>query len=166
MLEKIFDGNKLKQYYLWNAENAFNTINWEALLQNMEYLSPELAMLFYNCYVIPTRLFIIGGKDIRSYEWVTLRDPTAIVTYAIGISPLRDNLQNIRSGTKYVAIADDLTGAGKLHWIKSWWAVKIVLAKGPKYVYYQNYQNAISWYNINTNKPRKKFFLWPTSTSQ
>ena len=110
---------RLKQYYLWNAENAFNTINWEALLQNMEYLSPELAILFYNCYVIPTRLFMIGGKDIRSYEWVTLRDPTANVTYAIGISPPLDNLQSISSGTKYAAIADDLTGAGKLHWIKS-----------------------------------------------
>lgn len=166
MLEKIFDGNKTEAILLVKCGKCIQYHQLRSTTSKYGIFISRTSYVLFNCYVIPTRLFIIGGKDIRSFEWVTLRDPTAIVTYAIGISPLRDNLQNIRSGTKYVAIADDLTGAEKLHWIKSWWAVKTVLAKGPKYVYYQNYQNAISWYNINTNKPRKKFFLWPTSTSQ
>ena len=101
-------------------------------------------MFIYNCYIIATRLLIIVGKDIRSREGTTLGDPTGMATYTIIIRPLPDNLQNVSSSTKHVASAHDLKVVGKLHWIKSWWEVKLMQVKGSKYGYYQKHQNPIS----------------------
>ena len=106
---------KLKQYYFPNTRNAVNAINRKILFHNREYLSPELAMFIYNCYIIATRLLIIVDKDIRSREGKTLGDPTGMATYTIIIRSLLDNPQSISTSTKHVGFADDLTVAGKLH---------------------------------------------------
>ena len=57
-----------------------------------------------------------------------------MATYAIGLAPLLDDLQRFGNETKHVAFADDLTGAGKLIQIKSWW--DHLQTMGPKYGYY------------------------------
>ena len=75
-------------------------------------------MFIYNCCAIPARLFIIAGKKISSHEGTTRGDPTVMTAYAVGLTPLLDNLQYISSGTKHVAFSDDLTCGGKPHQIK------------------------------------------------
>ena len=62
----IYENNETEAVLLVDAENAFNTINRKALLHNTEYLCPELATFIYNCYIIPARLFILGGNEIES----------------------------------------------------------------------------------------------------
>ena len=94
----------------------------KVLLRNNEYLYLELARIIYNYYIIPARLFIIGGKEIRLHEGTIQGDPTVMVTYAIGLKPFLDDLQNIIRGAKHLAFNDDLTDAVKLHQIKSWWS--------------------------------------------
>ena len=84
--------------------------------------------------MIPARLFVKSGNEIRSREGTTQGDPTSMATYAIGLTPLLDNLQSISSGIEHVAFADDLTGAGKSHQIKSWW--DHLQVKGTNYGYY------------------------------
>ena len=61
-MHKIFESNETEAILLIDAENAFNSINREALLHNIEYLCPAVAAFLYNCYVISARLFTIGGK--------------------------------------------------------------------------------------------------------
>ena len=79
-MHEIFDDNMTETILLVDIENAFNTINRKVLLHNTEYLCPELATFIYNCYVIPARLFIIGGKEIKSLEGTTRGDSTAMAT--------------------------------------------------------------------------------------
>ena len=57
-----------------------------------------------------------------------------MAAYTIGLTPLLDDLQRFGNGTKHVAFADNLTGAGKLIQIKSWW--DLLQTMGPKYGYY------------------------------
>ena len=85
-----------------------------------------------NCYTVPTRLFIIGRKEILSKEGTTQGDPTAMASYAIGLTPLLkflfDYIKEQQHNTKEAAYADDFTVAGK---IKEYWDVLTYL--GPKY---------------------------------
>ena len=133
-MSDIYENNDTEAVLLVDAENAFNSINRKVLLHNTEYICPELATFIYNCYIIPARLFIIGGKELRLREGTTQGVPTAMATYAIGLTPLLDDLQRFGNETKHVAFADDLTGAGKLIQIKSWW--DHLQTMGPKYGYY------------------------------
>ena len=73
----------------------------------------ELAMLIYNCYVIQSKI-VKSSKEIRSRKGKIQGDPTAMVTYTIGLTPLLDDLQSVSSATKHAEFADDLTGAKKL----------------------------------------------------
>ena len=74
-MHEIFDDNKTEAILLVDAK---------VLLYNTEYLCPELATFIINCYVIPTRLFIIGSKEIKSRLVTTQGDPASMATYALG----------------------------------------------------------------------------------
>ena len=106
-----------------DANNAFNTINRKVLLNNIYYLCPEIAIFTSNCYSIPARLFVVGGVEIESKEGTTQGDPIAMPIYAIGVRPLILALleqatepppKTNESTVRLCAIADDLSGAGKL----------------------------------------------------
>ena len=60
---------------LIDAANAFNNINRNVLLQNIRIICPTIAQYVTNCYRIPARLFIIGGKELLSREGTTQGDP-------------------------------------------------------------------------------------------
>ena len=70
-----------------DASNAFNSINRKALLHNMQYLCPPLSVYLNNIYLAPARLFIAGGKELKSAEGTTQGDPPAMPAYGIGILP-------------------------------------------------------------------------------
>ena len=70
-MHKIFESNETEAILIVDAENACNSINPKALLHNIEYLCLTIATFLYNCYAISARVFIIGGKEIRSREGTT-----------------------------------------------------------------------------------------------
>ena len=71
-----------------------------------------------NCYTVPARLFIFGGKTILSKEGTAQSDPTAMASYTIGLTPLLkfifDFIKEQHHNTKEAAYADDFTVAGKI----------------------------------------------------
>ena len=71
-----------------DAFNALNSVNHKVFLQNVKIICPEIATFVTNCYSLPSRLFIIGGKEILSAEGTTQGDPVAMPIYAIAIIPL------------------------------------------------------------------------------
>ena len=71
-----------------DVTNAFNKINRKVMLHNVKILCPYLSAYVYNCYSLPARLFVQGGKELKSLEGITQGDPIASSIYAIGILPL------------------------------------------------------------------------------
>jgi hypothetical protein len=135
---------------LVDASNAFNCLNREALLNNIQYLCPAMSTYVRNCYGKPSRLFISGGVELKSAEGTTQGDPTAMPAYAVGILPL---LSLIKPSVepdkmKHVAYADDLAGGSKLEKLRGWWDETV--AHGPALGYYP--KPSKSWLIVKESK--------------
>ena len=106
-----------------DASNAFNSINRKLLLHNAKIICPQMATYIYNSYCAPARLFIVGGEEITSSEGTTQGDPIAMQAYGIGLTPLLNLLSRgeAEEAWKQVAFADDITGIGKLLFLRIWW---------------------------------------------
>ena len=53
------------------TSNAFNAVDRELFLHNVSVICPEIAVFVRNCYALPSRLFIIGGSELKSCEGTT-----------------------------------------------------------------------------------------------
>ena len=121
-MNQIFQEEETDALLLVDATNAFNSINRQAMLHNIQYICPPMATYAYNSYCVSSRLFIQGGKELSSSEGTTQRDSFAMAMYAIGITPLFNVIRNEDTrNLKQAAFADDLGGAGPIHELKSWW---------------------------------------------
>ena len=67
--------------------NAFNTLNREACMGNIQHLCPAMSPIVINTYRQPAHLFV-GGETILSSEGTTQGDPIAMPMYALGVLPL------------------------------------------------------------------------------
>ena len=134
VIHRVFESSKTEAIPIVDVENAFNSINWKALLHNIEYLCSIIAMLLCNCYSISARLFIIGVNELKFLEWTAKGNPTAMAAYTLGWTSLLNHLQLVKRSVKHVAFADDLSGAVKLEKIKFWWDT--LAAEGQKSGYY------------------------------
>eukprot|EP00731_Ephydatia_muelleri_P026168 Em0018g268a len=72
---------------LIDANNAFNSLNREAALRNIQILCPPFATILINTYRAATELFV-QDTIIFSREGTTQGDPLAMPMYALGILPL------------------------------------------------------------------------------
>ena len=115
-----------------DTTNAFNTLNREAALRNIQVLCPSLANVVLNTYRLPPSLYI-NGEAITSSEGTTQGDPLAMSMYAIAILPLIMELDNL---SKQLWFADDAAAAGRLQAVKQWW--DMLAKRGPKYGYFVN----------------------------
>ena len=70
-MHDIYENNDTEAILLIDAENAFNSINREAMIHNITILCPIISIFIKNCYNIPARLFIIGGKELLSRKATT-----------------------------------------------------------------------------------------------
>ena len=134
-MHSIFEADETDAVLLIDASNAFNALNRAAALHNIRVLCPPIAMYAINTYREPARLFIIGGKEIKSAEGTTQGDPLAMGIYAISLQPLITRL-GISNDLKQCWFADDASGAGSLEDIKRWWDV--LTEAGPDLGYYPN----------------------------
>mgnify|MGYP001800026604 CR=1 FL=1 len=87
-MKTIFDEENTEAVLLVDASNAFNSINRNVFLHNIKIICPPLAIFVHNCYALPSRLFVIGGIEIKSSEGTTQGDPASMAIYAIAIIPL------------------------------------------------------------------------------
>jgi len=137
-MHSIFEDESTEAVLLVDAANAFNSVNREAFINNIAVICPSLSIYVSNCYSIPSRLFVIGGFELKSEEGTTQGDPVAMAVYAIAIIPLLLMMMEIVStkntSTKAVAYADDFTSAGTLIDIKRWWDTLCDI--GPKFGYH------------------------------
>ena len=92
--------------------------------------------MLINTYHNPSRLFIAGGKEIRSQEGTTQGDNLAGTFYALGTTPLQNQLRSLVPEVKQVWLADDATGAGTINKLRKWWDV--IIEEGRKIGYYVN----------------------------
>ena len=123
---------------LVDAENAFNFINRKAILHNISIRCPISLPFVSNCNLVPAQLFILGNKEIKSKEGTTQGDPTAMVAYALGVTPLIHFLHKYISMNKHrckeVAFAVDFTIAENIEGIRSYW--ELLQLVGPLYGYF------------------------------
>ena len=124
---------------LVDASNAFNSLNREVFLHNISYICPAISAFIKNCYNSPSRLFIIGGKELKSNEGNTQSDPVSMAIYGIGVTPLTNILVDIvvtstKSQVRVLAYADDFSAAGKLDNLRKWRDTLTII--GPKFGFY------------------------------
>lgn len=119
-----------------DARNAFNTLNRNLLLHNIRIICPEAANYVINCYSGPARLFVTGGKELKSNEGTTQGDPISMGMYAIGLMPLLTTLAYTDRQIHQIAFADDVTAVGTISQLKQWW--NNIICYGPLLGYHVN----------------------------
>ena len=132
-MKNIFEAESTDAIILVDAENAFNKLNRQVALHNIQHLCPNFATVLINTYRLPSRLFLVGGGEILSTEGTTQGDTLAMPFYGISTRPLINKLNHLTSQVHQVWLADDATGAGTLTNLKNWWIM--VTEEGRKYGY-------------------------------
>lgn len=159
-MHAIYEDETCEAVLLVDASNAFNSINRNVFLHNITIICPAIAIYVKNCYSIHSRLFVIGGKEIRSCEGTTQGDPVAMAVYAIAIIPMIlmivDITSKIDDSTKTAAYADDVTAAGKVIQLKNWWKTLCML--GPKFGYYP--EASKSWLIVKERAKKHAFSVF------
>ena len=117
----IFEHEDTEAVILVDASNAFNSLNRQAALPNIQILCPNVSTVLINTYRIPGRMIVLGSKDILSTEGTTQGDNLAKSFYALGTIRLLNMLQISSPNVSNVCLADDITGAGSLVNLKNWW---------------------------------------------
>ena len=127
----------LEGILLVDASNAFNNLNRQVALHNIQAICPSLATILINTYRIldiePDSSLFIDGETIYSCEVTTQGDPLAMYMYALATLPLIESLPN---KAHQIWFADDAGSGGALTDPKVWW--DSLLEKGLKYGYNPN----------------------------
>ena len=135
-MHDIFENDATDAVILVDASNAFNRLNRQVALHNIQYLCHPFSKVLINTYRASSRLFIIGGGEIQSQEGTTQGDPLAMQFYALGTNPILQYLRMSVPEVQQVWLADDATGAGKLDKLKLWWDK--IIHEGEKLGYFVN----------------------------
>jgi hypothetical protein len=157
-MRDIFEEEETDGVLFIDASNAFNSLNRKALLHNIGYLCAPMATYIKNCYQKPSRLFISGGKELKSAEGTTQGDPTAMPAYGVGILPF---LAMIRpeeeiGKVKQMAYADDIGGGARLAVLRQWW--NNIEEHGPSFGYYPKASK--SWLVVKEEKYEEAVHLF------
>ena len=131
----LFHREETEALLLVDASNAFNSLNRQTALHNIQRLCPSLATALINTYRAPSELYV-DGDVLLSREGTTQGDPLAMPMYALATIPLIRNLKDNVSDVNQVWYADDASGAGKITRLREWWDQLNSL--GPKYGYFTN----------------------------
>ena len=130
----MFDDENTEAVLLVDASNAFNNLNRQAALHNIQTLCPPLATVLINTYRFDTQLFI-DKTFILSQEGTTQGDPLAMSMFALASIPLINTLMS-HSSAKQVWYADDAAAAGGIKELANWWSH--ICNVGPSFGYFVN----------------------------
>ena len=72
---------------LVDAESTFNFVNRKEKVHDISITLSILSAFVSNCCLVPVRLFILANKEIKSKEETTQCDTTAMVAYALEVTP-------------------------------------------------------------------------------
>ena len=84
---KAYESPEVEGVLLIDAQNAFNSLNRELALKNIDILCPSLSQAIRNSYSTPTDLFI-NRSTIKSQEGTTQGVPLSMAMYGLTIIPL------------------------------------------------------------------------------
>ena len=132
-MRKIFECENTEGVLLVDASNAFNQLNRNTTLLNVQVLCPSLAPALINIYRNHAELYV-AGESILSQEGMTQGDPLAMAMYALGVTPLIRAVST--PGADQVWYANDATAGGHLQPLRTWW--DRVSDKGPAFDYHAN----------------------------
>ena len=82
-MRNIFDADDTDAILLNDASNAFNALTRAAALHNTGILCPTMVAYAINTYRLPSRLFIVGGQELKSSEGTTQGDPLSMANSTI-----------------------------------------------------------------------------------
>ena len=99
-----------------------------------------------SCYDQNTRLFVMGGTEIKSQEGKTQGDLAAMPVYGLATVPLLESVST--NEKKQAAYADDLISAGQLQPLLNWW--EYLLKVAPTVGYYP--KPSKSWLIVKPEK--------------
>lgn len=132
-MQAIFEDSDTDAVMLVDASNAFNNLNRQTALLNIQYICPAIAPVLINCYREETKLFV-GGEVLFSKEGTTQGDPLAMTMFALATVPLIEKVST--KNTTQAWFADDSACGGKLRQLRTWW--DSLLRFGPAFGYYPN----------------------------
>ena len=135
-MRQTFQDPDIEAALLVDATNAFNSINRQAALHNINVICPPLAQVLINTYRSPIWLSVTGNGEISSTEGTTQDDPLAMAIYALAISPLINKLKELCPDVKQAWYADDATAASTCTKLRRWWDE--LSTHGPLFGYYPN----------------------------
>ena len=115
IMQQLYE-DKSVQGILRDAKNAFNTLNREAALHNIQHVCPALAVALQNCYQAPSRLFVSGGGEIISREGTTQGDPLSMLFYALTILPLLSHLKKEHPAVQQACLGRWFSSDGTSGW--------------------------------------------------
>jgi len=137
-MRSVFADENTEAVLLVDASNAFKSLNRKVALHNIPILCPALATVLINTYRVDFPLFI-GGKHLLSSDGTTQGDSLVMAMYVISVIPLIDAICDCDVWQAW--FADDVTAAGSLTGVCSWWSELVKL--GPAYGYHVKPSN--SW---------------------
>lgn len=159
-MNTIFQDENTEAVLLVDAANAFNSVNRNVFLHNIKIICPSISTFVHNCYSIVSRLFVLGGMELKSEEGTTQGDPIAMAVYAIAIIPMIFMIMEVVNETKTVAYADDVTAAGELFSLRRWWNQLCLL--GPKFGYFP--EATKSWLIVKNDVFKKANMVFSDSS--
>ena len=129
-LREAFEQPETQAILLIDAKNAFNSLNRDLALKNIEVLCPSLYLALSNSYKTPSNLYV-SHKVLQSREGTTQGDPLAMAMYGLAILPLIEKVSDDNLIQKWYA--DDGNAAGSVE------ALKVLLSNlklhGPSFGY-------------------------------
>ena len=132
-LRAIFESADSEGVLLVDATNAFNRLNRQVALHNIQRLCPAISTVLSNTYRTPAQLFA-ENQVIYSEEGTTQGDPLAMAFYALATIPLSRRCKVPLTGELW--FADDAAGGGRLSSLRAWW--DNLERFGPDYGYFPN----------------------------
>ena len=104
----MFEDDRTDAVILVDTRNAFNSLNHQAALHNIQVISPHIAAILVNTYRRPGRLRILGASDIYYLEGTTQGNNLVMAFYALGTAPLVNTLQITSPEVRQVCLADGI----------------------------------------------------------
>ena len=132
-MQAVFEDPDCDGVILVDATNAFNNLNRQAALLNIQHLCPAIAPALINFYRDESSLFV-GGEVLFSREGTIQGDPLSMTMFALAIVPLIQKVSTKHTTQSW--FADDSACGGQLRWLRKWWDSLLVM--GPAFGYYPN----------------------------